>query len=220
MKKILTILLASLLVTACDRDSKKNIDKMEINEGDAAEIARDLAYLDKAGKNENSIEERYVEMAKSAIHNQIKNSSNASFKNIRLVAPGQLCGEVNISHGNNVEFREFYWININPDEVSILDAKEKCRPATLTAAQENNKKAESLSMIFEMAKSAVSNQLKDPSSAQFRNLVEVSPGVVCGEVNAKNSFGGYAGFKRFHWTISTKEYAEIINNNDEFIGCR
>ncbi len=42
--------------------------------------------------------------------------------------------------------------------------------------------------------------LKDQSSAQFRNAyVSNKSGapVVCGEVNAKNSFGGYSGFERF-----------------------
>lgn len=38
----------------------------------------------------------------------------------------------------------------------------------------------------------VSEQLKDPSSSEFRNVKGV-----CGEVNAKNSYGGYTGFKRF-----------------------
>ncbi|MGK9155447.1 hypothetical protein [Acinetobacter radioresistens] len=43
-----------------------------------------------------------------------------------------------------------------------------------------------------MAKEFVKASLKDPASAQFR-----SQKGFCGEVNAKNSFGGYTGFKRF-----------------------
>lgn len=42
--------------------------------------------------------------------------------------------------------------------------------------------------------------LKDPSSADFRNVRFYSGGgipVTCGEVNAKNGFGGYTGFERF-----------------------
>ena len=47
--------------------------------------------------------------------------------------------------------------------------------------------------------------LKDPESARFRNITiedqssfkpEVA-GIACGQVNAKNSFGGYTGFKSF-----------------------
>lgn len=47
-------------------------------------------------------------------------------------------------------------------------------------------------------KAIVLGTLKDPDSAQFRNLRVVSGGAaLCGEVNAKNSYGGYNGFKSF-----------------------
>lgn len=39
-------------------------------------------------------------------------------------------------------------------------------------------------------------QLKDPESATFRN-VEQYPTGVCGEVNARNSMGGYVGYRGF-----------------------
>ncbi|WP_286434742.1 hypothetical protein ACDW34_09275 [Acinetobacter piscicola] len=42
------------------------------------------------------------------------------------------------------------------------------------------------------AKEAVLMSLKDPDSAQFQNVKGY-----CGEVNSKNSYGGYVGFKRF-----------------------
>ena len=53
---------------------------------------------------------------------------------------------------------------------------------------------------FEKAKEAIASKLKDPGSAQFRNVklkLYIDKPVVCGEVNAKNSYGGYVGFKRF-----------------------
>ncbi len=51
---------------------------------------------------------------------------------------------------------------------------------------------------------AVRYHLKDPESARFRNVrakirnAKIGDGVVCGEVNSKNSYGGYIGFKRFY----------------------
>ncbi|MHA6827401.1 hypothetical protein ACQUJV_14410 [Ralstonia pseudosolanacearum] len=47
----------------------------------------------------------------------------------------------------------------------------------------------------------VKQRLRDPDSAEFRNT-KYGPDILnrkalCGEVNAKNGFGGYAGFKRF-----------------------
>lgn len=43
----------------------------------------------------------------------------------------------------------------------------------------------------------VKAKLKDPDSAQFQNQFIGTKDAACGEVNAKNSFGGYIGFKRY-----------------------
>ncbi|MBC3937188.1 hypothetical protein H8K47_17660 [Undibacterium sp. CY7W] len=45
-------------------------------------------------------------------------------------------------------------------------------------------------------KEFVSSSLKGPKSSQFRN-VRLNRGVLCGEMNAKNGFGAYVGFKKF-----------------------
>jgi hypothetical protein len=53
---------------------------------------------------------------------------------------------------------------------------------------------------IETGKEQIKTKLKDPDSATFRNVHFYSGGgvpVTCGEVNAKNSFGGYNGFERF-----------------------
>ena len=50
------------------------------------------------------------------------------------------------------------------------------------------------------AQMAVQAQLRDPGSAQFRDVIVVrqdSSTAVCGEVNAKNGFGGYIGYTSF-----------------------
>jgi len=45
-------------------------------------------------------------------------------------------------------------------------------------------------------KSAVLHDLKDARSAMFRNTF-VNGSSFCGEVNARNSYGGYVGYQRF-----------------------
>lgn len=50
------------------------------------------------------------------------------------------------------------------------------------------------------AKQAAAQELLDPSSAQFRNVrvvSDVGSKTVCGEVNGKNRYGAYAGYRRF-----------------------
>jgi hypothetical protein len=61
------------------------------------------------------------------------------------------------------------------------------------------------------ARQAVQARLKDPESAQFRNLRETSTGNVCGEVNARNEMGGYTGFKQF---IVSDSGGAIIEGGD------
>jgi len=50
-----------------------------------------------------------------------------------------------------------------------------------------------------LAESAVRAKVKDPDSVQFRKIrySDSTKSQVCGEFNAKNAFGGYAGFRRF-----------------------
>lgn len=43
----------------------------------------------------------------------------------------------------------------------------------------------------------VRDRMKDPSAVQFRALHVGASGALCGEMNAKNSYGGYVGFKPF-----------------------
>jgi hypothetical protein len=43
----------------------------------------------------------------------------------------------------------------------------------------------------------VKTLLRDPQSAQFRNIKANDKHVFCGEVNSKNGFGGYGGFTKF-----------------------
>lgn len=52
------------------------------------------------------------------------------------------------------------------------------------------------------AKQALTKDFKDPSSVQYRGLFVsgTTLPVLCGEVNGKNSYGAYTGFKRFYTT--------------------
>lgn len=58
----------------------------------------------------------------------------------------------------------------------------------------------------------VKDILKDPDSAKFRNEFIARDGAVCGFVNAKNSYGGYGGFKRY---IVEPDRVMLDNADDE-----
>jgi len=85
-------------------------------------------------------------------------------------------------------------------------------------------KSELIKVLTQRAKTEVSTALKDPDSAKFRNLKFVDSmglgeegvdiGVaICGEINGKNSYGGYSGFVPFLY--HGKGLSMIYNEDDE-----
>jgi hypothetical protein len=57
----------------------------------------------------------------------------------------------------------------------------------------------------EAAKEAIRATLKDPDSALFREVRFYSfTGATCGQFNAKNSMGGYVGYRKFVFTHTGK----------------
>src|SRR5690606_22414740 len=71
--------------------------------------------------------------------------------------------------------------------------------------------------LIEEAKKAVRATMKDPDSAKFAGLKAIDdPPVVCGTVNGKNAFGGYAGPERFLSNGSGITYLESDMNPAEF----
>lgn len=62
--------------------------------------------------------------------------------------------------------------------------------------------------------------LRDPGSAQFRNLYALTRGMgddsVCGEINAKNAYGAYVGFSMFY--VNHKGDVILTDPNDKIMG--
>jgi hypothetical protein len=74
------------------------------------------------------------------------------------------------------------------------------RPAT-TVAKIDPKAA------LARAKQRILWQLKDPDSARWRQAKVAANGDVCVEVNARNSYGGYAGFEAYYVEYDTSYIA-------------
>ena len=77
----------------------------------------------------------------------------------------------------------------------------------------------------QMVKTTIGRGLKDPRSAQYQNIRMVrntnqsgtSHTLVCGEVNAKNSYGAYVGFKMFVGRFQGKGFT-VYNRNAAYCG--
>ena len=71
-------------------------------------------------------------------------------------------------------------------------------------------------LLFHDTKQAVRDTLKDPDSALFEDLKACSNDntVVSGKVNAKNSYGGYTGYKLFYYMdhqVITSDQSEMFD---------
>lgn len=91
------------------------------------------------------------------------------------------------------------YVSVTKEETNLTPAQkaEVAAMNTNPADEENAKQY----LWMEKGKKAVLERLKDPNSAEF-NGVYFSRGadntpMTCGQVNSKNSFGGFVGFKRF-----------------------
>ena len=83
--------------------------------------------------------------------------------------------------------------------VSIAFASS-CGGRTEQAAPRKPTDAERQSAWIAEMQLRIRSDLRDPSSAEFRNVRFSRAGgvpAVCGEVNSANAFGGKAGFQRF-----------------------
>lgn len=62
----------------------------------------------------------------------------------------------------------------------------------------------------------VADQFTDPLTTQLRRIHPLSTheGVICGEVNTKNLYGGYVGFKPFRYIVDQRK-VYLVNTGCE-----
>lgn len=81
------------------------------------------------------------------------------------------------------------------------------KTTTHSNANKSNDESKQIAWI-DKGKESVKERLKDPSSAKFRNVYfnrgKDNIPMTCGEVNSKNSFGGYSGYIKFISAGSSK----------------
>lgn len=73
------------------------------------------------------------------------------------------------------------------------------------------------------ARMAVTDRLRDPSSAQFRSVRRyvnsLGTTTYCGEINSRNAYGGMTGFRRFHSGVTDRgEASALINDEGGLMG--
>lgn len=83
-----------------------------------------------------------------------------------------------------------------------------CAAQTVVDATGGHVEAGLLPLLIE----SVADEFRDPLSVQIRRITssktwwkDASRRVYCGEVNAKNGYGGYGGFQKFIFEAQTKD---------------
>ena len=72
-----------------------------------------------------------------------------------------------------------------------------CASLAACGKSEAQRQQESAATMTSLGEKYVKEKILEPSSAQFRNQFIGKKGAPCGEVNAKDAFGGYIGFQRY-----------------------
>lgn len=76
------------------------------------------------------------------------------------------------------------------------------------------------SSFTKKAQSEIKGFMKDPDSTQFKDLREIKNTMnqtsLCGDLNSKNSYGGYVGFKKFSYTNGELTILDPTLRNQEF----
>ncbi len=115
-----------------------------------------------------------------------------------------------------------------PEQKAAAEAEAKKAEAARLKVEAEAAREKEEAPIKKAAMEAVSERLLDPSSAQFRNVVVKRMSIpetadrysytrvsVCGEVNAKNTYGGYVGFLPFGYLVSLEIAGKPQKNSGE-----
>lgn len=108
-----------------------------------------------------------------------------------------------------------------------LEQERAAQESKLAQLAEDAKQDEEKKVIEEY-KSVVLSILKDPGSAHFQNI-KISKGTynsdktktayqICGQVNSKNGFGGYVGFKGFVVANNIESKPTVYMQDDTLSG--
>jgi hypothetical protein len=147
----------------------------------------------------------------SAVHDQ--NERSAALAALKISDPKAYLVALRQDQGDEAyltalkEVDPARWKAEAPSIQAALDKAKHDREMAEKAAEKAKKYADmkaNSEVWIARGEEAVAANLKDPSSAQFRNVFfhmakidgKDAP-ISCGEVNSKNSFGGYNGYQRY-----------------------
>lgn len=137
-----------------------------------------------------------------------------------FAADYQACTSIKLAKDRLACFDKFAVAQTAETESANAAAKQ----AEETKAQQDSAEAAEKAAVqveVDKFKAVLTSRFKDPSSAQFKSVVAygiakpLRISFMCGQVNAKNSYGAYIGFKRF-FMIGTASY-DIEDSKNQYV---
>jgi hypothetical protein len=109
-----------------------------------------------------------------------------------------------------------HWGDTEAAKIAQKDAEAKYSAASSCNSNSAFAVRSEDAIVVEDAKKRVLNSLKDPASAQFQCVIvnHVTQPTVCGEVNARNGYGGYSGFTQFVVNANRQVFLNVPINGD------
>lgn len=132
----------------------------------------------------------------------------------------QSCTTIKAAKDRLACFDRFAVAQTSESEVVAAEAKKAAELKAATESEEAQRRAYFVAEV-DRFKAALTANFKDPTSAQFRNVVAYgSPkplriSYLCGQINGKNSYGAYIGFKRFF--MIGKEVSQIEDEKNGYV---
>jgi len=144
-------------------------------------------------------------------------TKSASLNKLALAKERMKILKLEMKKNNNREDVEKNYIDARCDFLRESEylysthARIPCHVTTISLREKEND-------YIDRANSSLTKNFKDPESARFRNvfLSQIDVPVVCGEVNGKNSYGAYTGYKKYYAT-DTENFSGLDDNSSEFL---
>lgn len=140
------------------------------------------------------------------------------FSNAALAADYQACTTIKLAKDRLTCFDRFAVAQTAETEAAAAATRQAVE---LKAQQDADAASEKAVVQAEVDrfKAVLTERFKDPSSAQFKNVVAYGVAkplrisFMCGQVNAKNSYGAYIGYKRFFMIGTSASEIEDAKNS-------
>lgn len=100
------------------------------------------------------------------------------------------------------------------EKIKNSKRRDECFEKLARKLNESKRSSDDIASFVIRSKQEATQSFLDPDSGKFRNLYVTKDNAglsLCGEINSKNIYGGYVGFRRFiqHFAVKENSYEKV-----------